>query len=130
MNPPSPKTPRDEDVDALLARRYHETSPEFEARWVALKRDLRNAPDRRRWWTVSGWKNWAMLSGAAAALVMVLAFATWQREAAAPGATIEVSPVLAELFAMDAVLGPATPLLDAENREALLHLPAQPQPRI
>jgi hypothetical protein len=130
MNPPSPKTPRDEDVDALLARRYHETSPEFEARWVALKRDLRIAPDRRRWWTVAGWRNWVMLSGAAAALVMVLAFATWQREAAAPGATIEVSPVLAELFAMDAVLGPATPLLDAENREALLHLPAQPQPRI
>ena len=130
MNTPSPKTPRDEDIDTLLARRYRETSPEFEARWVALKRDVRNAPDRRRWWTVSGWKNWVMLSGVAAALVMVLAFATWRREAAAPVATVEVSPVLAELFAMDAVLGQATPLLDAENREALLHLPAQPQPRI
>jgi hypothetical protein len=130
MNSPSPKTPRDENVDALLARRYRETSPEFEARWVALKRDLRNAPERRRWWTVSDWKNWVMLSGVAAALVMVLAFAIWRREAAAPVATIEVSPVLAELFAMDAVLGQATPLLDPENREALLHLPAQPQPRI
>jgi hypothetical protein len=30
---------------------------------------------------------------------------------------------------MDAVLGRATALLDAENRDALLHLPATAQPR-
>ncbi len=130
MNTPKPKIPRDEDIDALLARRYRDTSPAFEARWVELKRDLRNAPIRRRWWTFSGWNSWVALSGVAAALVMVLAIATLRRETASPGTAVEVSPALAELFAMDAVLGRATPLLDAENREALLHLPAQPQPRI
>ena len=36
----------------------------------------------------------------------------------------ELSPQLAELFAMEAVLAPAAPLLDEENRTALLHLPA------
>jgi hypothetical protein len=41
-----------------------------------------------------------------------------------------LSPALAELFAMDEVLGRATVLLDAESREALLHLPAEPQLRI
>jgi hypothetical protein len=129
MNTPNPKTPRDEDIDALLARRYRDTSPAFEARWVALKRDLRNAPVRRRWWSFSSWNSWVMFSGVAAALVMVLAFATWRREGSSPVAPVAISPALAELFAMEEVLGRATPLLDAENREALLHLPVQPQPR-
>ena len=129
MNTPNPKSPRDQDIDALLARRYRDTSPQFEARWVELKRELRNVPVRRHWWTWSGRNSWVMLSGVAAALVMVLVVATWRRETPLPVAAVEVSPALAELFAMDAVLGRATALLDAENREALLHLPTQPQPR-
>jgi hypothetical protein len=129
MNTPNPKPPRDEDIDALLARRYRDTSPEFEARWVELKRELRNTPVRRRGWTFSSWNSWVMLSGVAAALMMVLALATWRRENPPAVAAAEVSPALAELFAMDAVLGRATALLDAENREALLHLPTPPQPR-
>jgi hypothetical protein len=129
MNTPNPKLPRDQEIDALLARRYRDTSPGFEARWVGLKRDLRNAPVRRRWWTFSGWNSWVALSGVAAALVLVLALTTVRRETVSPVAAGEVSPALAELFAMDAVLGRATALLDAENRDALLHLPTQPQPR-
>ena len=129
MNTPDPKSPRDQDIDALLARRYRDTSPQFEARWVELKRELRNVPVRRHWWTWSGRNSWVVLSGVAAALVMVLVVATWRRETPLPVAAVEVSPALAELFAMDAVLGRATALLDAENREALLHLPTQPQPR-
>ena len=129
MNTPDPKSPRDQDIDGLLARRYRDTSPQFEARWVELKRELRNVPVRRHWWTWSGRNSWVMLSGVAAALVMVLVVATWRRETPLPVAAVEVSPALAELFAMDAVLGRATALLDAENREALLHLPTQPQPR-
>ncbi len=31
--------PDDGELDRLLARRYRDTSPEFEARWVALKRE-------------------------------------------------------------------------------------------
>jgi hypothetical protein len=129
MNTPDSKSPRDPEIDALLARRYRDTSPEFEARWVELKRELRNTPIRHRWWTQFGWNNWVMLGGMAAALMMVLVFVTWRRETPSPMAAVEVSPALAELFAMDAVLGRATALLDAENREVLLHLPTQPQPR-
>lgn len=127
MNTPRPNSPRDSEIDALLARRYRDTSPEFEARWVALKRDLRNAPARRHrpaWFT--GWTQWFALGGAMAAVA--LTFALW-RQPAPPAASGEISPALAELFAMEAVLGRATVLLDAENRDALLHLPAQSQPR-
>jgi hypothetical protein len=127
MNTPRPDSPRDAQVDALLARRYRDTSPEFEARWVALKRELRQEPvrPRRSAWLAS-WTQWFALGGAVAAVAIT--FAVWRKPAPAiaPG---EVSPALAELFAMEAVLGRATVLLDAENRDALLHLPAQAQPR-
>jgi hypothetical protein len=126
MNTPRSTPPRDDEIDALLARRYRDTSPEFEARWVALKRDLRAAPSRRRFAWFQGWTQWAALGGAAAAVA--LTFALW-RQPAPPATPGEISPALAELFAMDAVLGRATVLLDAENRDALLHLPVQVQPR-
>lgn len=121
-------SPRDDEIDALLARRYRDTTPEFEGRWVELKRQLRQAPPRRRLWTWPVWSNGAALAGAAAAVVFALAL--WKSEAPPVADSMAVSPALAELFAMDAVLGRATALLDAENREALLHLPVDPQPRI
>ncbi len=125
MNKSRPDTPRDDEIDALLARRYRDTSPEFEARWVALKRGLRAAPRRHplAWW--QGWTQWLAVGGAVAA--MAITFAVW-RQPAPTRAPDEISPALAELFAMDAVLGRATVLLDAENRDVLLHLPAKPQP--
>jgi hypothetical protein len=115
---------RDEDLDALLARRYRDTTPEFEARWVALKRDLRQSPVRRRlpW---SGWIPWLALGGAAAAFALVASFTLRP----VPPAEAELSPALAELFTMDSVLSRGSVLLETETREALLHLPAQSQPR-
>ena len=127
MNTPRPTPPRDNDIDALLARRYRDTTPEFETRWVALKRELRDQPVRRRPWAWLASNPWVSIVGAAAAIV-VLAIATWQREAPPTVAVEAPSPALVELFAMDAVLHRATALLDTENREALLHLPAQPPP--
>ncbi len=125
MNTPRSQPPRDDQIDALLARRYRDTSPEFEARWVALKRDLRSAPPARHLAWFHGWVRWTALGGAVAATVFTLS--VWRKTAPTevPG---EVSPALAELFAMDAVLGRATVLLNAENRDALFHLPATAQP--
>ncbi len=119
-------TPDDGQIDRLLARRYRDTTPEFEARWVALKRDLRQRPaGRTRFalpWRFAGWFG---VVGAAAALAFVLHFS---RPAMDAPEALEPSPQLAELFAMDAVLGKAVPLLDEENRTALLNLPATNQP--
>lgn len=119
-NPSLP--PDDQETDRLLARRYRDTSPEFEARWVTLKRDLRQAPAarRRRWpaWSTLGWVG---ALGAAALLVLVV---IQPRSMEPVSAGPELSPQLAELFAMEAALAPAAPLLDEENRTALLHLPA------
>jgi len=117
MNPKNPN--RDENIDALLARRYRDTTPEFEARWVALKRDLRQTPVRRRW-SWSGWSAW-MTIGAAAAAIVLVASLTLRTD---PPPTAELSPALAELFTMEAVLSRGSALLDPENRDALLHLPA------
>jgi hypothetical protein len=127
MSTRDPKTPRDEDIDALLARRYRDTTPQFEARWVALKRDLRQPPRSRRW-IGSGWAGWPALAGAMAVAV-VIAITAWRREPPPRPGVPELSPALAELFGMDEVLGRATVLLDAEYRAALLHLPAEPKPR-
>lgn len=126
MKTPHHDSPREAEIDALLARRYRDTTPEFEARWVALKRELRQAPPPRRLAWFEGWTRWFALGGAVAAAV--LSFNVWRHAPGDPGVA-EVSPALAELFAMDAVLGRASALLDAENRDALMHLPANAQPR-
>lgn len=120
------RPPGDEEVDALLARRYRDTSSEFEARWVALKRDLRAQPRPSRLSWFEGWNRWFALAGATAAVVLTVSI--WRKGPPAP-ASAEVSPALAELFAMEAVLDRGTVLLDAENRDALLHLPATSTPR-
>jgi len=121
-------TPDDGQIDRLLARRYRDTTPEFEARWVALKRDLRQRPSRRARfafpWRFAGWFG---VVGASVALALVLHFT--RPSTFAPDG-LEPSPQLAELFAMDAVLGQAVPLLDEENRTALLNLPANSQPKL
>lgn len=122
MKPNPPSDPDDAQVDRLLARRYRDTSPDFEARWTALKRDLRQAPVSHRWrWPA--WATWAGLGalGAAAALVFVV---TRPPPPTPVTEKIELSPQLAELLAMDSVLERAKPLLDEENRAALLELPA------
>jgi hypothetical protein len=129
MNPDARSTPSDDDLDRLLARRYRDTSPEFEARWVALKRELRQAPPVRARllpaWRLTGWFGAVGALGAAAAI----AFVVYSARPPTPIPSVAaLSPQLTELLAMDAVLGRALPLLDEENRTALLHLPASGQP--
>ena len=119
MTSPLPAPPSDAELDALLARRYRDTSVSFEARWVSLKRDLRQAPAPRRFplWRVAGW-----LGAAAAAAAFGLFFT---RPAVPPAP--ELTPQVRELLALDAALARAQPLLDEETRTALLHLsPAGP----
>ncbi|MBI2496427.1 MAG: hypothetical protein HYV75_00305 [Opitutae bacterium] len=125
MNSHPRPAPSDEELDRLLARRYRDTSPEFEARWVALKRELRQAPPAHARllpaWRLTGWLG---ALGAAAAVAFVV-YST--RPPVSSPAAPDLSPQLTELLAMDAVLGRALPLLDEENRTALLHLPAAGQ---
>lgn len=125
----------DEQVDRLLAGKLRDTTPEFEARWVALKRELRQQPARRR----SVWNSWNAWFGAlAAGAALAVAVVAVRRPAvvepgtadAVAAASTAVSPqALEELFAMDAVLTRARVLLDDENRAALLHLPADNTPK-
>ena len=63
-------------------------------------------------------------------IAAVVGLTVWQPEQPPRPDVRELSPGLAELFAMDEILGRATVLLDAENREVLLNLHVEPQPRI
>lgn len=125
MNTPPPRSPADDDLNRLLERGYRDTSPEFEARWVALKRELRQRPaPRPRWWTAWRLAGWLAIVGTAA----VIAFMVFVVRPPVPSAP-ELTPQLCELLAMDAALTRAQPLLDEEIRSALLHLPAGDQSR-
>jgi len=125
MKPTPRPAAQDHEIDRLLARHYRDTSPEFEARWRELRREWQGAPAPRRGWL--GWPTgpgaWLGLAAAAslAGLLVML------RPAAPPAPGF--SPTFAELFALEDILGRATPLLDPENRDALLHLPVKPSPR-
>jgi len=126
MNPHDSRAPHDDEIDRLLARQYHDTTPAFEARWVALKRELRSAPAPRRW---SSWPVWVGLLATGAVAALVLTLSTTRRmpvPSAPPGVD---APVMADLLAMDDVLGRGRALLDFEDRDALLHLSAPPEPR-
>jgi hypothetical protein len=123
MNPNPRPAPSDDDLDRLLARRYHDTSPEFEARWVALKRELRQAPPPRARllpaWRLTGWFGAMGALGAAAAIAFVM-YTARPTDSSSP----ELTPQVRELLALDDSLGRALPLLDEETRTALLHLSA------
>ncbi|MBI5766551.1 MAG: hypothetical protein HZA93_02065 [Verrucomicrobia bacterium] len=122
MNPNPKPSPRDEEIDAFLRRNYRDTTPEFEKRWVDLKRQLRSEPAVRR---PAPWLWWlgALTVGATAVALLVTA----PRRSPPLTPDSGPSPALAELFAMDTVLSRGTALLDGENRDALLHLPTQPK---
>ena len=126
MNPPN-RPPSDDEMNRLLASRFKDTTPEFEARWRNLKRELRQAPPRPPalvWFRFAPWFGLALAGAAALWLVML----NYQRATSIVPAG-EPAPALAELFKMDAALTHGTALLDPENRDALLHLPAHPQNR-
>jgi len=117
---PSPLPPADETpLERLLARGYRETTPAFEARWTQLKRELRqpHVHPRRTWaWTGLGW----LVPITAVALVLLFV------RIPAPLDPTTAYSSLAELWQLNEVLQPALPLLDEENRAAVLHLPANP----
>ena len=127
MNPHHPHPPSDDDIDRLLASQLKDTTPEFERRWVDLKRQLRTAPPRRS--LVPAWAAWLGLFSAGVTLVAIFTVLRPGRPEAPAVASVP-SPMLAELFVMDEVLARATPLLDAESRDVLLHLPANPSRQI
>ena len=69
---------------------------------------------------------WAMAAAGVALAAVLVVYHPWSTPAPRPEPRF--SEDFAELFAMDDILGRATPLLDPENRDALLHLPANPSP--
>lgn len=136
MKTPESPTPSDEKIDRLLAGRLRDTTPEFEARWVALKRELRQTPARKRSALWTTWTAW--LGAVAAGAALAVAFVAVRQpsvtqpnggEAALVSTGAVPSEALEELFAMDAVLARARVLLDDENRAALLHLPVDNTPK-
>ena len=122
MNSDDSRPPSDADLDRLLGSKLRRTSPEFEQRWRELRGELAGTRPRAR----ASWLHWLLWPGlptlAAASLAVVLVLRQNPPAPAAPGpVTFE------ELIALDAALQPARSLLVAENRDALLHLPAQPR---
>lgn len=121
MNHENKRPPSDDEIDQVLAARVRRTSPEFEMRWRELRAGFTAQPrPRRPFW--ASWLLWPGLAATvgAAALIIVL-----QRS---PGPTQMTVPItFEELIALDNALQPAKPLLDAESRDALLHLPPQPK---
>lgn len=122
MNSDDSRPPSDADLDRLLGSKLRRTSPEFEQRWRELRGELAGNRPRPR----TSWLRWIIWPGlpafAAASLAVVLVLRQNPPTPAAPGpVTFE------ELIALDAALQPARSLLVAENRDALLHLPAQPR---
>lgn len=119
MKTPEPHDIRDEEIDAFLARGYRDTTPEFEARWVSLKRELRQQPPRAR--TLPWIWSLGFLAAGLAAIILVVPPAP---PAGPARPDLAAASTLAELWAMDAVLDRGLVLLDADSRLALLHLPA------
>jgi hypothetical protein len=124
MKTPDRRPCSDEDLDALLGSRLRDTTPEFEARWVDLKRRLRPAPPARR--AIPPWAAWlGLLSAGVTVAAILLALHPWRPAPPRP-VPAALTPALDELLSMDATLESATALLDGENRDALLHLPVNP----
>jgi hypothetical protein len=122
MNSGNSRPPSAADLDRLLGSKLRRTSPGFEQRWRELRGELAGTRPLRR----AAWLRRLLWPGlpafAAAALAVVLVLRDRPPAPAAPG-----SVTFEELIALDAALQPARSLLVAENRDALLHLPAQPR---
>lgn len=122
MNSENSRPPTDADLDRLLGSKLRRTSPEFEQRWRDLRGELAGSrpPARGGGWRWLLWPGLPTLAVASLAVVLVL-----RPKPPSPAAPGPVS--FEELIALDAALQPARSLLVAENRDALLHLPAQPR---
>lgn len=120
MNSNDSRPPSDADLDRLLGSKLRRTSPEFEQRWRELRGELAGPRPRTSWLRWLLWPGLPTLAAASLAVVLVL-----RQNPSAPAAPGPVT--FEELIALDAALQPARSLLVAENRDALLHLPAQPR---
>lgn len=116
-NPHQP--PSEAELDQLLGSQLTRTSPEFEQRWRELRNSFEPGARARRSW-MRPWLIWPGLATAALAVALTIAV----RRDGGPFNPVAPAPAFEELLAWDAALAPATPLLPAENREAILHLPA------
>ena len=89
-------------------------------------------PARRRsvWGLWTAWVGGAAVAGAALVAVVALRGPERTRLDARNAAAVEASPVLEELYAMDAVLSRARVLLDDEQRAALLNIQVDNTPKI
>lgn len=117
MNLTPPLPPSDDELEALLSARVRRTSPEFEQRWRALRLTFAAPTSVRR----SRWGGWLLWPGLATAAVAAAVLALAMRHA--PGPLAYRDAAFERLIALDAALRPAEPLLNAEYREAVLHLP-------
>lgn len=120
---PTRRPPSEEELDRLLASRIKDTTPEFEARWRDVKRELRQSRPRVSLWA---WRPLLPWAGAAAAVVVAGVVVLQRRPPPVPTFP-PATPVLAELYELDATLSSGEVLLDAENRDAVLFLPAEPK---
>lgn len=114
------RSPSDADLDRLLASHPRRTSPEFELRWRELRASWAAKPAT----SPGPWRSWWVWPGLATAAAAAALFVALRPPPPAPAFN---AVAFEELIALDATLARATPLLDAENRDALLHLPAQPR---
>jgi len=118
MKPNPRQPPADAELDRLLASQVKRTSPEFEQRWRERRNEFVNRkPASFRW------RPWLLWPGLATAVVAVALTIVARREATTFNSTPPPTAFEA-LLSWDATLAVALPLLPAENREALLHLPA------
>ena len=117
------RPPTEEEIDRLLASRLADTTPEFEARFRDLQRELRQATARRLPW----WREWRV-AGLGLALAGAAALVLLLRAPSGPGphpGAAEFSPEFVQLLEADDLLSRAAPLLDAANRELLLKIPEE-----
>lgn len=119
-------TPRPPDPEALLRQNLRDTSPAFEARWVALKRDLRCERAAKSSWRWS----WPSLTAGAGLLALLSLVLFWPQsgQTGTPGgppmvARHTVSPqTIEEMLTLNEALAPALGVIDPEMLETLVML--------
>ena len=121
MKPKHAQPPSEAEIDRLLSSQLRRTSPEFEMRWREIRTQWTEKNQRSRRLV---WPRWLLWPGLATAGIAAALVVFGLREPAPPA--VAPGPVsFEELLALDAALAPAAALLNPENREALIHLPAE-----
>lgn len=129
MNSPDSRSPeRPLDPERLLGARLRATTPEFEARFDALQRQLAETPQPRPWWRAwfdgrpARHVRWLALAGAAAAATVFVVTVTRQPESLPP---LDQTSLFVEVVELDETLQTALPLMDPSTLEALLLIPVE-----